>query len=202
MKKYFTKEGIISGIAASVLFTFMLQPMIEFLMAKKGSVVEGIGKYVVSQCAKTTYISLLCGFITVIFSCVLGLSLGILFSNLSLLKKKDNKVEASSEKKENIEENVKEVEEISKEISRLERYSIILKSIMSVVLILWLCLIFITYVLPSSLYSKFIVSVEKVSPYVSESDVVSLKSKWREMETWSDYEEIEEIINNYETKKK
>ena len=202
MKKYLTKEGIISGIAASVLFTFMLQPMIEFLMAKKGSVVEGIGRYVISQCAKTTYISLLCGVVTVIFSCVLGLSFGLLFSNYSLLKKKDNKAQISSEKKENIEEIVKEAEEIRKEINRLERYSTILKSIMSVVLILWLCLVFITYVLPSSLYSGFIVSVEKISPYVSELDIVSLKSKWREMETWSDYEEIEEIINNYEVKKK
>lgn len=202
MKKYLTKEGIISGIAASVLFTFMLQPMIEFLIAKKGSVVEGIGKYVVSQCAKTTYISLLCGVVTVVFSCVLGLSFGLLFSNFSLLKKKDNKVEDFSEQRGSVEEIVKEVEEIDKEISKLKRYSILLKGIMSVVLILWLGLVFITYVLPSNLYSEFIVSVEKISPYISESDVVHLKSKWREMETWSDYEEIEEIINNYEIKKK
>lgn len=202
MKKYLTKEGIISGIIASVLFTFMLQPVIEFLVSKAGSVVEGLERYVISQCAKTTYISLMTGFATILISCILGLALGVLFSNRTIKKRENNKNKNSAKKEDELAVLQEEIVKKNTEVNDIEKRLGFFKITMSIVVILWLGMLFVTYILPSRMYSDFVVSVEKISPYISETDIISLKARWREMGNWTDYEAIEEYIKTIETKQR
>lgn len=200
MKKYLTKEGIFNGIIASILFTFLLQPIISLLIAQKGLLINGLTSFIILNCTKATYTTLMDSFVICIFSVVLGIGIDILLSVLTdYIKKHKRTYSKSIDKPEEKAQKVGDkLLEIDKNIAKLEKKIALLKIWCAIILIMWVCMVFGVYILPSSMYNRVIISIERITPYVQEERIDQMKSDWRLMKNWDDYKNLTNEISQIE----
>lgn len=201
MKKNITKEGVISGIIASILFTFLLQPTIGSLISHKGIFLNWFKTIIISRCSIVTDSSLIESLVMIIFSALLGIIVNILFLNCyEMVKARKPTQEKDTDKLQ--EEFEKEMLiKLNKDIDKLYKRKTLFKIIFPMFLLIWIGMVSVYFILPSLMYNYFTVSVEKIAPYVEPEEIVRIKSNWRYMKNWEDYDDIYSFIYQIENEK-
>ena len=179
---YIKTNPIAGAIFTSVLFAFIIEPLVKRLSDNLPSLfnefTSGFINAIYQRAAHTTSHT-----ITVIFcAVVLGLlSSGLLFG---LRNPRGNRADFD----------IAPSQSIDNELKKLKR-KIIFAWIFSVLLLIVIMVLAVSYVIfPVSLRSSFEITLDLVGPYTTDEVVKELKSKWVQMDGYIDFKAINDVL--------